>query len=106
MSLPVGLREGYDLRETVNALFYQNRTGGQWALRPHDLPPWSAVYYHFGLWRDDGTYQADRKRKQQGLEAAVALRPGVGLSQSRAGRQPPSAMVLPYSMRVPCSGLR
>jgi transposase len=24
---------------------------------PHDLPPWSAVYYYFRLWRDDGTDQ-------------------------------------------------
>jgi hypothetical protein len=28
----------YELREIVNALFYQNRTGCQWALLPHDLP--------------------------------------------------------------------
>jgi transposase len=55
---PSGYEGRYDLREIVNALFYQNRTGCQWHLLPHDLPPGSAVYYYFGLWRDDGTDQA------------------------------------------------
>ncbi len=47
----------YLLREIVNAIFYQNRTGCQWAYLPHDLPPKSATYYYFALWRDDGTDQ-------------------------------------------------
>lgn len=54
---PSGYTGRYEMREIVNALFYQNRTGCQWQLLPHDLPPWSAVYYYFGLWRDDGTDQ-------------------------------------------------
>ena len=45
----------YELREIINAIFYQNRTGCQWAYLPHDLPPKSATYYYFALWRDDGT---------------------------------------------------
>jgi transposase len=48
----------YELREIVNSIFYQNRTGCQWAYLPHDLPPKSATYYYFALWRDDGTDQA------------------------------------------------
>lgn len=55
---PSGHEGHYEMREIVNALFYQNRTGCQWQLLPHDLPPWSAVYYYFRLWRDDGTDQA------------------------------------------------
>jgi len=47
----------YDLREILNSIFYQNRTGCQWAYLPHDLPPKSATYYYFALWRDDGTDQ-------------------------------------------------
>lgn len=46
-----------DLREVVNAIFYQNRTGCQWRYLPHDLPAWSAVFYYFGLWREDGLDQ-------------------------------------------------
>ncbi|MFJ8406288.1 IS5 family transposase [Streptomyces microflavus] len=46
-----------DLREAVNAIFYQNRTGCQWRMLPHDLPAWSAVFYYFRLWREDGLDQ-------------------------------------------------
>jgi transposase len=43
----------YDLREIVNALRYQNRTGCQWELLPHDLPPTGAVRYYFDVWKRD-----------------------------------------------------
>ncbi len=45
----------YGLREIVNAIRYQGRTGVQWDYLPHDLPPKSATYYYFSKWRDDGT---------------------------------------------------
>ena len=45
----------YEMREIVNAILYQGRTGCQWDYLPHDLPPKSAVYYYFAAWRDDGT---------------------------------------------------
>jgi transposase len=48
----------YELREILNSIFYQNRTSCQWAYLPHDLPPKSATYYYFALWREDGTDQA------------------------------------------------
>ena len=47
----------HDLREIVNAILHQTRTGCQWAYLPHDLPQKSATYYYFALWRDDGTDQ-------------------------------------------------
>ena len=46
-----------DLREIVNAILYQNRTGCQWAYLPHDLPQKPVTYYYFAAWRDDGTDQ-------------------------------------------------
>lgn len=45
------------MREIVNAILYQGRTGCQWAYLPHDLPQKSATYYYFAVWRDDGTDQ-------------------------------------------------
>jgi transposase len=45
----------YEMREIVNALLYQSRTGCQWSLLPHDLPPRSAVLYYYRRWREDGT---------------------------------------------------
>ncbi|HSX96778.1 MAG TPA: transposase, partial [Streptomyces sp.] len=51
-------RQGrYSMREIVNAILYQSRTGCQWALLPNDLPSKSATYYYFAAWRDDGTDQ-------------------------------------------------
>ncbi|MGW6688085.1 IS5 family transposase [Streptomyces sp. NPDC054961] len=47
----------YAMREIVNALLYQGRTGCQWDLLPHDFPPPGAVKYYFCTWRDDGTDQ-------------------------------------------------
>jgi len=47
----------YEMREIVNALLYQSRTGCQWDYLPHDLPPSGAVKYYFYRWRDDGTDQ-------------------------------------------------
>jgi transposase len=47
----------YEMREIVNAILYQNRSGCQWDLLPHDLPPAGAVKYYFYKWRDDGTDQ-------------------------------------------------
>ena len=47
----------YAMREIVNAVLYQNRSGCQWDLLPHDLPPAGAVKYYFYKWRDDGTDQ-------------------------------------------------
>jgi putative transposase len=46
-----------DMREVLNAIFYLNRSGCQWDMLPHDLPPKSTVYNHFAQWRDDGTFQ-------------------------------------------------
>ena len=52
-----GHQGGYDMREIVNAILYQSKTGCQWDYLPHDLPPKSATYYYFAKWRDDGTDQ-------------------------------------------------
>ncbi|MFC9454322.1 IS5 family transposase [Streptomyces sp. NPDC056983] len=52
---PTGHQGRYEMREIVNAILYQARTGCQWDYLPHDLPPKSAVYHYFAAWRDDGT---------------------------------------------------
>lgn len=43
-------------REIVNAIFYVLRSGCQWPMLPHDLPPWKTVYTYFRNWRMDGTW--------------------------------------------------
>ncbi|MFF3747714.1 IS5 family transposase [Streptomyces kronopolitis] len=52
-----GHQGAYAMREIVNSILYQGRTGCQWAYLPNDLPPKSATYYYFAAWRDDGTDQ-------------------------------------------------
>jgi putative transposase len=55
---PGGRRREVDMREVINAMVYQNRTGCQWDMLPHDFPPKSTVYEYFAAWRDDGTWEA------------------------------------------------
>src|SRR5262245_43165559 len=54
---PGGRPRTVDLREVVNTLFYQARTGCQWAYLPHDLLPKSTVWDYFVAWQHDGTWQ-------------------------------------------------
>jgi putative transposase len=46
----------HDTREILNALFYVLRSGCPWRLLPKDFPPWETVYWWFGRWRMDGTF--------------------------------------------------
>jgi putative transposase len=46
-----------DLREVVNTLLYQGRTGCQWDYLPHDLAAKSTVWDYFVAWQQDGTWQ-------------------------------------------------
>ena len=74
-----GKKISTDMREIVNAILYWNRTGVQWEFLPHDLPPYSTVYYHFKQWKVDGTF----------IRIAQALHEDVRVE---AGREPtPSA---------------
>jgi putative transposase len=52
-----GPKREVDLREVLNTLLYQNRTGCQWAFLPHDLLPKSTVYDYFTKYRDHGLWQ-------------------------------------------------
>jgi len=75
-----------DLREVVNTLFYQNRSGCQWDMLPHDLLPKSTVYDYFIQWRDDGTWQrlldALRRAVRQAADREPAPSAGAIDSQS------------------------
>ena len=64
-----------DMRAVLDPLLYQNRTGCQWEMLPHDLLPKSTVYDYFAQWRDDGTWAKSvsllrtRVRIQEGRES-------------------------------------
>jgi putative transposase len=46
----------YPVRLVLNAIFYVNRTGCQWAYLPPNFPPWKAVYNQFSRWQKNGTW--------------------------------------------------
>jgi putative transposase len=55
-----------DFREILNGIFYVQRTGYQWEMMPHDLPPYSTVYSYFQKWQRKGVWQQmhDQIRQQ------------------------------------------
>ena len=70
------------MREIINAILYLNRSGCQWDMLPHDLPPKSTVYEYFSQWRDDGTW----------TKFLTALRTQVRVAAGR--EETPSAMCI------------
>ncbi len=92
----------HELREVVNALFYQLRNGGAWRNLPHDLPPWETVYDQFRRWRNDGTLEVlhlDLRallRKQSGRQtspSAAVLDSQSVKAGERGGHQAASATI-------------
>jgi transposase len=48
----------HTLREVFNGLRWIVRTGAQWRMMPHDLPPWAAVYQQTQRWLKAGVFEA------------------------------------------------
>jgi transposase len=48
----------YSLREVFNGLRWIIRTGSQWRMMPHDLPPWSTVHQQAQRWLKAGVFEA------------------------------------------------
>jgi transposase len=48
----------YPLREVFNGLRWIVRTGAQWRMMPHDLPPWATVYQQTQRWLKAGAFEA------------------------------------------------
>lgn len=74
-----------DLREIVNTLFYQARTGCQWDYLPHDLSPKGTAYDYFVRWQKDGTWQKviDALRQRIRTEAGREETPSAALIDSQ-----------------------
>src|SRR5450759_2127666 len=75
-----------DLREVVNALLYQVRTGCQWRLLPTDFLNWNTVRYYFDQWTFDGTFIRinDRLREQARERAGRHPEPSAGIIDSQS----------------------
>jgi transposase len=55
---PEAPQREHDLREVFNGLRWIVRTGAQWRMMPHDLPPWAAVYQQTQCWLNAGVFEA------------------------------------------------
>jgi len=73
------------LREVLNTLFYQARTGCQWDYLPHDLVPKSTARDYFNAWQQDGTWQrlVDALRQQARKAKGRAAAPRVAYIDSQ-----------------------
>ena len=45
-----------DMREVLNAIFFVNKSGGQWRMLPHEFPKWQTVYNYYNTWRKVGLW--------------------------------------------------
>jgi len=68
---PGGRPRIVDLREVVNTLFYQARTGCQWDYLPHDLVPKGTAWDYFTGWHEDGTWQKIVDALRTGIRQAA-----------------------------------
>src|SRR5438067_3127635 len=48
----------HSLREVFNGLRWIVRSGAQWRMMPHDLPPWHTVYQQSQRWLKAGVFEA------------------------------------------------
>ncbi len=71
----VGRPRTVEMREVLNAIFYLNRSGCQWDMLPHDLPPRSTVHDYFLQWRSDGTWQEILDALRRRVRVAVGKEP-------------------------------
>src|SRR5512142_1025864 len=81
----VGRPREVEMREVLNTIFSQNRSGCQWDMLPHDLLAKSTVYDYFAQWRDDGTWQQilDALRRQVRVAAGRQPSPSAGSIDSQ-----------------------
>jgi putative transposase len=66
-------------RAILNAILYQNRTGCQWRLIPHEYPNWHTVRHYYDRWRAVRTWERLNKalnrqvRQQAGKEPTPSV---------------------------------
>ena len=66
-------------REYINAILYVLRTGGSWAMLPHDFPNFETVKTYFYKLQRDGSWERindalrERVRQHEGRESEPSL---------------------------------
>jgi putative transposase len=86
---PARAKNGFaptDLREVVNTILYQTKTGVQWDYLPHDLAPKSTTFDYYKQWSADGTLQRilDAVRRAVRRQAGRAEEPTAAAIDSQS----------------------
>ena len=83
----------HPLREVFNGLRWIVRTGAQWRMMPHDLPPWAAVYQQTQRWLKAGVFEAivDDLRVILRLAAGRNEEPSATIFDSRTVQSSPES---------------
>lgn len=81
-----GRPQEWPIREIINALMYVLRSGIQWRMMPHDLPPWPTVYYHYRRWRQNGLWGKINRllREQIRQDAGRETTPSAGIVDAQS----------------------
>ena len=80
-----GRPKTHTTREILNAVFYVLKSGCPWRLLPKDFPPWETVYWWFGRWRADGTFERLNAALREVLRARLGRNPlpSAGIADSQ-----------------------
>jgi len=83
----------YELREVFNGLRWLVRTGAQWRMMPHDLPPWWTVYQQNQRWQRAEVFEAmvDDLRRLLRLAAGRTAEPSAVIFDSRTLQSTPES---------------
>jgi putative transposase len=81
-----GRKRTVNMREIINGLRYLTKTGCQWRMLPHDLPPWYHIAYYYYKWIHDGTldYINDCLRIEIRIELGRKPEPSVAIMDSQS----------------------
>jgi len=79
-------RPPVELRAVIHAILYLVRSGGAWAMLPHDYPHYKTVYGYFWRWSHDGTWAKMHTRlvKKRRRKASRKRRPSAGSLDSQS----------------------
>ncbi len=75
-------------REVLDAVFYVLKSGCPWRLLPRDFPPWETVYWWFGRWRADGTFERLNAELREALRSRLGRdpNPSAGIADSQSAK--------------------
>jgi putative transposase len=106
---PAIAKNGYkptDLREVINTILYQNHTGCQWDMLPHDLISRSTAFGYYRAWQTDGTWQKILDALRAKIRASTdrpppppAPGPGPAEPEAKSNAEPPAAAPAPAAKR-------